>query len=448
MELIDKGLTPVNVQAGDEEGGTTTRMIFPGMIVNYNGIEVPVNFLKNNPSLPAEQNLLHSIEGLEYEMIQTISTLAADTIYRVAFIEGHGELDEIEVADITLDMARFFTIDRGAIGGTPGILDNYAAIIIARPTSQFSEADKFVIDQYIMRGGRVLWLTDEVYVDTDSLNFGETVAFYKPLGLGDMLFRYGARVNPVVIQDMECLRIPMKILGPNNQSQITPVPWPYYPLLVPSVKHPVTRNINRVKGEFVNSVDTVGLDQAIKKTILLTTSAFSRTVNPPVLISLSEASRLPAAAEYTRSNLPVAVLLEGTFTSVFRNRIIPGITDAAQVMEKSVPTRQIVVGDGDIIRNEVSVSGGRTVPLPLGQDRYTMQTFGNKDFIINSLNWLVDENGLMELRSRELQLRLLNKAFVRRNLTLLRIVNIVLPVLLLVIAGYILAIIRRKRLAV
>jgi len=447
MELINKGLTPVNVQAGDEEGGTTTRMIFPGMIVNYNGIEVPVNFLKNNPSLPAEQNLLHSMEGLEYEMIQTIATLAADTIYRVAFIEGHGEYSEIEVADITIDMARFFTVDRGVIGGRPGILDNFAAIIVAGPDRPFSEADKFVIDQYIMKGGRVLWLAEEVYVDSDSLAYGETVAFYNPLGLGDMLFRYGARINPAIVQDIECLRIPLKILGPNNQSQITPVPWPYYPLLVPSPGHPVTRNINRVKGEFVNSIDTVGLDTAVKKSIILTSSAYSRTINPPVLISLNETNSPPGVSEFTRKNIPVAVILEGTFTSVFRNRLIPGITDAVQVMETSVPTRQIVVADGNIIRNEVSVSGGSAVPLPLGQDRYTMQTFGNKDFIINSLNWLVDDNGLMELRSREMRLRLLDKAFVRKNLGVIRILNIIVPVLLLAVAGLLYSWLRKKRMA-
>jgi gliding-associated putative ABC transporter substrate-binding component GldG len=448
LELINKGLAPVNVQAGDDEGGRTTRMIFPGMIVNYNGIEVPVNFLKNNPALPAEQNLLNSVEGLEYEMIQNIATLTSDTIYRVAFIEGHGELDELEVADITLSLARFFTVDRGVIGGSPGILDNYAAIIIAKPTQPFSEADKFVIDQYIMKGGKVLWLTEEVYVDRDSLDYGETVAFYNPLGLGDQLFRYGARVNPVIIQDMECLRIPLKITSAGGQPQIIPVPWPYYPLLEPSGLHPVTRNLNRVKGEFVNSIDTVGLNPDISKNILLTTSAFARTVRPPVMIMLSEADRLPPVSAFGSSHIPVAVLLEGTFPSVFSNRIIPGITQGRKIIEESIPTRMIVVADGDIIRNDISFSGGEEVPLALGHDRYTMQTFGNKDFIINCMNWLVDDHGLIELRSRELKLRLLNKELVKQNITLIRIVNIVAPLLLLVLAGWLYHFLRKRRFSV
>jgi gliding-associated putative ABC transporter substrate-binding component GldG len=444
-ELIDRGLAPVNVQAGDQEGGTTTRMIFPGMIVNYSGAGVPVNFLKNNPSLPAEQNLLNSIEGLEYEMIQTISTLTADTVYRVAFIEGHGELDEVEVADLTLSMARFCTIDRGVIGGQWGILDGYAAIIIAKPEIPFSEADKFVIDQYIMRGGKVLWLIEEVFVDTDSLDFGETVAMYRPLGLGDQLFRYGARVNPVIIQDMECVRIPMKIVGPDEQSQVLPVLWPYYPLLVPSATHSVTRNLNRVKGQFVNSVDTVGLNPGIRKKILLTTSAYARTVTPPVLIALSESERPPAASEFNRSNVPVAVLLEGVFPSVFRNRMIPGITAGGTTLNESMPTRMIVIADGDIARNDVILSGNDRVPLSLGHDRYTMQTFGNRDFLINCLNWLIDDNNLMELRSRELKLRLLDKNLVRQHLRLIRLINILLPLVILALTGQLFSVLRKRR---
>jgi ABC-2 type transport system permease protein len=445
LELINKGLTPVNVQAGDDEGGTTTRMIFPGMIVNYNGVEVPVNFLKNNPALSGEQNILNSIESLEYEMIQTIATLTSDTIYKVAFIEGHGELDEYEVADITLSLAKYFTVDRGAINGRPGVLDGYSAVIIAKPTESFSESDKFVIDQYIMNGGRVLWLVEKVYINSDSLGTGETMAMYKPLGLGDQLFRYGARVNPVTLQDMENMVIPLKILGPNGQSQIVPAPWPYYPLLVPATDHPVTRSLNRVKGEFVNSIDTVGLDPDIRKKVLLTTTPYSRVLTPPFLISLSEAGLRVPENEFGRGRIPVAVLLEGVFQSVFRNRSIPGVTDGATIVPQSKPTKMIVIADGDLIRNDVSVSAGRPVPLTLGQDRYTQQTFGNKDFLINCLNYMVDDNGLMELRSRELKLSLIDKPLVKRNLLLIRLINIVLPVLIVAMAGVIFAILRKRR---
>lgn len=444
IELSNKGLAAINVQAGDDEGGTTMKVIFPGMIVNYNGIEVPVNFLKNNRALSGEQNISNSIEGLEYEIIQTIATLAADTIYKIAFTEGHGEYDEYQVADITIALARFFTVDRGRIGGREGILDGYSAIIVAGPSETFDEKDKFVIDQYIMNGGKVLWLADLVYVNTDSLTMGETMSMYRPIGLGDQLFRYGARINPVLVQDFESMVIPMKVLGPTGESQMISVKWPYYPLLVPSLNHPITRNINRVKGEFVNSIDTVGLDPSIRKTILLTTSPATRISTPPFIISLSEAGLPLQRTDYTRGAVPVAVLLEGPFQSVFRGRIIPGVTEGRSIREQGEPTRMIVVADGDIIRNEVSYNSGSPVPQMLGMDRYTDQVFGNKDFIINCLNYLVDDNGLMELRSRELKLRLIDQPMVRKNLMLIRVINILLPVLLVAIAGIIYGVLRKR----
>ncbi|MGC1392220.1 MAG: Gldg family protein, partial [Bacteroidales bacterium] len=192
--LVKKGLNPIDLHASDAEGGATQKIIFPGMIVNYNGIEVPVNFL-NNSTGSYEQNILRSVEGLEYEMIQTITTLTSDTINKIAFIEGQGEIPEIETADITMNLARFFTIDRGIIGGKPGVLDKYAAIIIAGPEKVFNESDKLVLDQYIMNGGKVLWLIDEVAVNSDSLMFGQTAGLFRPLNIEDQLFRYGVRIN-------------------------------------------------------------------------------------------------------------------------------------------------------------------------------------------------------------------------------------------------------------
>ncbi|MGD0342568.1 MAG: Gldg family protein, partial [Bacteroidales bacterium] len=231
--LKNKGLF-VRLQTSDAEGGSSQKLIFPGMIVNYNGAEVPLNFLENDQSASYEQNILHSTEGLEYEMIQTISTITSDTIYKVAFLEGQGELREIEVADITMDLSKYFTVDRGSIGGKPGILDNYSAVIVAGPVKEFSEGDKLIIDQYIMNGGKVLWLYDEVYVNADSLINGETVGLYHPLNIEDQLFRYGARVNPVIVQDVDCMKQLFSVTTGAGQKQIVPAPWPYYPLLAPN----------------------------------------------------------------------------------------------------------------------------------------------------------------------------------------------------------------------
>lgn len=435
--LVKKGLIPIRLEAGDAEGGSTQKIIFPGMIVNYNGVEVPVNFLENNQSIPYEQNILHSIEGLEYEMVQTIATVSSDTINKIAFIEGQGEIPEIETADITMNLAKFFTIDRGTIGGKPGILDKYSAVIIAGPEKVFSESDKLVLDQYIMNGGKVLWLIDEVAVNSDSLVYGETVGLYRPLNIEDQLFRYGARINPMIVQDIECVPIRLMVMSGGTRQQVVPAPWVYYPLLRPSANHPITRNLNRVEGEFVNYIDTVGLDPAIKKEILLSTSRFSRTISPPVIIRLKEAELPLVEKEFNKQNLSVAVLLEGIFPSAFKNRIISNITNDKnlRIKTESNRTRMIVIADADIIRNDVKRTGLEETPLPLGKDKYTQQEYGNKDFLINCLNWLVDKNGIMDLRSRELKLRLLNSHEIKTQRLKWQIINIAGPLLVVILAG-------------
>jgi len=444
--LADKGLSPIRLQAADAEGGSTNKIIFPGMIVNYNGVEVPVNFL-NNSTLSYEQNILRSVEGLEYEMIQTIATLTSDSVNRVAFIEGHNEIPEVETADITMNLARFFTIDRGTISGKPGILDKYSAIIIAGPESAFPEADKLVLDQYIMQGGRVLWLIDEVKVSADSLAFGETVAIYRPLNIEDQLFRYGVRINPSIVQDLECATIRLMLMSGGTRKEVVPAPWVYYPLLRPSLLHPVTRNLNRVEGQFVNYIDTVGLDPAVRKKILLSSSSFSRTVSPPLLITLKEAELKHSESDFNKPYLPVAVLLEGKFTSAFKNRVVSSLTEEKnlKIKTESSETRMIVIADADIIRNEVERSGLNESPLPLGRDKYTGQLFGNSDFLINCMNWLVDRNGLMELRSRELKLRLLNKQMIKTDKLKWQIINIFGPLAVVVLAAFLFSYLRRKK---
>ncbi len=443
--LENKGLIPIDVKANDAEGGSSVKRIFPGMIFNYNGTEVPVNFL-NNSTPSYEQNILRSVEGLEYEIIQTISTLSSDTIYKVAFIEGHGELPEIETADITMNLAHFFTVDRGTINGKPGILDHYAAVVIAGPEKEFNESDKLVIDQYIMKGGKVMWLFDEVAVNSDSLVFGSTVGLYRPLNIEDQLFRYGARVNPEIVQDIESMILRMKVGKNNTNQQLVAVPWLYYPLLTPASNNSITRNLNRVKGEFTNYIDTVGLDPAVKKKVLLSTSKFSRLLSPPLIISLKEAELTPNEKDFNKSNLPVAVLLEGKFTSVFQNRMIGNLTEdkTYKIKTESIKTKLIVIADADIIRNDVRRVGLKETPYPLGQDKYTGQIFGNKDFLINCLNYLVDDNGIMELRSRELKLRLLNTSLIKQGKLKWQLLNIAGPVLIVILAGLLYNFYRRR----
>jgi ABC-2 type transport system permease protein len=448
MALIDKGLNPFKIIDSDEEGGSSQKIIIPGMIVNYNGVEIPLDFLKKNETASSEQNILHSVEGLEYEMIQTIATITSDTIYKVAFLEGQGELQEIEVADITKSLAKYFTIDRGSINSRQGVLDHYAAIIVAGPTAGFSEPDKLVIDQYIMNGGKVLWIFEEVAVNSDSLaKNGETVGLYYPLNIEDQLFRYGARINPELVQDMDCMVIPLTVMtGPENK-QIVPAPWLYYPRLYPKNDHPITRNLNKVKGMFVNTIDTVGLDPAIKKTVLLSTSEFSRTISPPMRISLREAELTLSEKDFGKSHIPVAVLLEGVFPSAFKNRMTGNLVSGQglTLKSKSTGTKMIVVADGDIIRNDIQRSGTSQGFFPLNRDRYTGELLGNRDFLVNCMNYLVDDNGLMDLRSREVKLRLLDKPRVKAGKTMWQIINVTGPVLIVILVGVLYSFLRKRK---
>jgi gliding-associated putative ABC transporter substrate-binding component GldG len=257
-DLYSKGLRPTNLMMRDEEGGNSEKLIFPSALVSYGGIELPVNFLKNNVGLTAEENLNNSMQTIEYELIKPINNLTSKKIDKVAFIEGHGELDEFEVEDIYKEIANSFDIFRGTISGKPGILDDYKTIVIARPQREFNEADKFVLDQYIMKGGRVLWIVDGVNVSADSLANGATFAMINDIKLDDMLFTYGARINPTLVQDIQCNVIPINTAVRGAQPKWSPLPWLYYPLISPLVDHPVSRNLNMVLARFPTSIDTVG----------------------------------------------------------------------------------------------------------------------------------------------------------------------------------------------
>ncbi len=449
QELYKKGLRPTDVQQRDKEGGISSKIIFPGAVINYNGQEMAVNFLNNNPSLPAAVNLNHSIEGIEYKLILGINTLSADTVYRIAFLEGHGELPEIEVEDAEKELSRYFNIDRGVIGGKPGILDQYAAVVIAKPYKPFSEADKFVLDQYVMHGGKILWLLDKVMIDADSLIYASsTVGYPLDLRLNDMLFKYGVRLEGSLIQDLRCGMIPVNTAIVGNAPHYVPAPWLYYPLMSPQ-KHPVSRNLNLVIGKFVNPLDTVRGNGTITKHILLRTSRYTRTRGAPLMVTLEEIRKPPPEKDFNRPGLITGVLLEGRFESVFRNRMINAVIPGgyAGFREESVPTRMIVFSDGDIIRNGVRRAGNKWVSLPLGQDRLTQQTYGNKDLIVNAVNYLVDENNLMELRSREFKLRLLDREKVNDQRIYWELFNTLLPLLLIVIAGIVVVLVRKHKFA-
>ncbi len=445
-QLYKSGLQPTNIQVKQKDGSTMQKIIFPGAIISYAGVDVAVNLLKNNPGVNAEVNLNNSIQSLEYEFISMIRNLNSNKIEKVAFIEGHGELDELQTGDITKSLANFYQVDRGTIGGKYGCLDNYEAVIIAKPMQRFSESDKFVIDQYIMKGGRVLWLLDVARVSLDSLLDGSTFAFYSPLNLDDQLFRYGIRINPDLVKDIQCHVIPVNkgLVGGTPQWSLSP--WYYFPVISPANNHPITKSLNMIKLEFASSIDTVGEPGYIKKDILLATSPYAKRVQLPEMVSLRESDITPDESEYNMPNVPVGVLLEGSFESVFKNRAVPaGVSGSpAGIRTSGAGTSMIVVSDGDIIRNEVMSTPDGPVIEHLGYDRYTSQVFGNADFILNAVNYMTDETGLITLRGREFKLRLLDRQKVRDEKLKWELINLALPMILIILIGVAMHIYRKK----
>jgi len=459
-QLAQSGLNGTDLQVKDETG-TTRKLIFPGAVVSYKGKEMPLDLLLTQVGKPPSEVLNNSVQALEFGLINVIRKLSVTQKQKIAFIEGHGELAPVYTASIEAALSEYYDIDHVRIDGQPSALatkaqngtgsatsfvNKYKAIIIARPDSAFprNELDKFMIDQFIMRGGKALWLVDPVYAEMDSLRTKDmTLALAQDLNLDDMFFNYGVRLNPNLVVDMNSLPIPVVIDQKGNQKLI---PWLFFPLLVPTSSHPVVRNLSAIKTEFVSSVDTVEVP-GITKTILLSTSRYSRVLNAPVTLSLSYLSQEPDATQFNQPYQPVAVLLEGEFTSLFLNRIPPAIANSPEIffIGKSSKTSMIVVSDGDVIKNQLQPGEVRPTPLPLGYDRYTGQQFGNKDFILNAMNYLCDDSGLLSVRSREVKLRSLDASLVEAERLKWQLVNTIVPILLVLGFAFVQGYWRRKR---
>ena len=444
-ELQSRGLLPTAVYELDKEGKSIQKVIFPWIEMSYKGKKVQVCLLKNILGNTGEENLNISVENLEFEITDGIRRLVNRDISKLAFIEGHGELTEPETYDISKSLSKYFQIDRGVIASNATILDNYKVIIIAKPTKPFPESDKFIIDQYIMHGGRVLWLLDGVRVSKDNLStIGISPALELDLNLNDQLFRYGIRINPVLLQDVQCVSVPVDIAPPGATPQFEPTPWYFAPLLLASPDHPITRNITEVRSEFCSAIDIVGDNKLVKAQLLLATSDNTHIVGTPTTIDLSQKIKPNDKTYFNLGYLPVAVAMEGNFESDFVNRMIPkGLTNTSPVIKQSLKTRQIFIADGELIRNETTTKDSTTIPL--GYDRYMNQQFGNKDFIQNAVLYLADNEGWMQLRSRTLKLRLLNKRITNEDRISWQLINVLIPVGLLLIFGIGYQVIRKKK---
>ncbi|NQX97698.1 MAG: gliding motility-associated ABC transporter substrate-binding protein GldG, partial [Flavobacteriales bacterium] len=448
-QLYKQGLRPTDLSEKSNDG-YSNKIIWPGAIFMYKGKELPVQLLKSQIGARPEAMLNGSIESLEYEIANAINNLTTTDIPKVAFIDGHGELTKLETASLAESLAEFYAVDRIELNGNLSSLTErvmsdstkaftvkikYKAIIIAKPNNRFSEKDKFIIDQYIMYGGRVVWLIDPVFASMDSLQSANiTMAIPLELNLDDQLFTYGVRINTNIVQDIQSAPIPIVTGVVGNQPKTEMFPWFFFPLLTPANNHPIVNNLNALKGEFVSTIDTIA-KKGIRKTGLLKTSQYSKVSSAPTRIGLDMVRFEPDQTQFNAGHQIVAVLLEGKFESVFKNRITPQLKDANEInfKEQSIENKMIVIADGDIAKNHVNKRTGEY--LALGFDRFTRQEFGNKDFMLNVLGYLCDDSGLMSVRSKKLKIRLLDKTILKNDKFDWQLINTILPIGLILLFG-------------
>ena len=443
-QLAGKGLIPTNLEQKDQ-AGQSQKIIFPGAIVTYRSKEYPLQILKSKMGSSPEQMLNNSIENLEYEISSMLRRITVERGLSVGFLQGQKELPTIRISDASNALSDFYKVDSVNINGSLTALKDFSALIIAGPDTAFAEKDKFIIDQYIMHGGKVLWLIDRMQINMDSLTASSSnVALPIELNIDDMLFKYGVRINTDLLLDLQAAPIPIVTGYVGNQPKQKLFPWYYFPLLQTEGIHPIIHNLNAIKTEFVSSIDTIESEN-VNKTVLLTTSKFSRLQMAPARVSLNMLREEPDPKMFNKQNIPVAVLLEGNFTSNYVNRIPEQIASSSEIDFKktSVLTSMIVVSDGDVIANYVSKKGNI---YPLGYDRFTGQNYGNKNFILNCIDYLCGNKAILGLRGKEFKLRLLDAAKTE-NRAAIQWVNLLIPALIVLIFGFIFNFLRKKKFA-
>ena len=429
-ELQSRGLTPANVSV--EDGGKTTQeLVFPWAMANYKNQTVRIPLLINKLGSTSEDRINASVQELEYAFADALTKLTVEEKKRIAILKGNGQLDDIYIADLLGELRNYYnlgvvTLDSVATNakGTLESLINFDMAILAKPSIAFTEEEKYVLDQFIMQGGRSVWLMDGARIELDSLlnESGSAIAIPNELNINDLLFRYGVRLNPNLVNDMYCTQIVLAS-GEGSGSQYNPLPWVYHPMVFPGNDHPITENIEALRFLFSSSLDTV--ESSMRKTVLLKSSPLSRSEGIPKLISLELLNSPPDPKSYSGGGLPLAVLLEGPVRSAYTNRIAP--VDLNGARDTGPENAILVVADGDVIKNQLNE--GR--PLELGYDKWTNNFYGNKTFLLNAINYMLDEKGLLALRSRAVNISTLDIQKVADTRSTWQLINIGLPLLVL-----------------
>ena len=460
--LYRQGLNPTELTDQRSDGSVSQMVIWPGALVSYrNNTEIAIDLLESQrPGQSPEETLNASMQNLEFKLLDAVIKVTRSQQPSIGFLEGHGELGESETYDIVETLKKDYHVTRGTLDNKVDALIEryedvngevhanikYDALVIAKPTQPFDEKEKFLIDQYIMHGGKVLWLVEPVFATMDSLTSQEsTVGVDQDLNLEDMLFKYGVRLNHNLLLDMNCAALPIRTGQVAGQAQLEFYRWFYFPLVQAASTHPMVRHLNAIKMDFVSSLDATTSEGNIVKTPLLKTSDYTKISGTPVFITLAMLRQNPDKRLFPSGSQTVAYLLKGTFPSLYANRINPEIAESKEMdfMAESVSTAMIVVADGDIIRNQIDVISKK--PLPLGYDQYTQNTYGNKDFIQNAISYLVDGENLLAIRSREFKIRLLDPDKKANQRLRWQMVNILIPIGMVILFGLVVALVRKKK---
>jgi gliding-associated putative ABC transporter substrate-binding component GldG len=446
-ELYRKGLTPINITV-DDKGKQSQEMVFPWAIAVYNNKEVNIPLLKNIMGASTTEKVVGSVQHLEYSIAEGLNKITKAKQKKIAIIKGNGELQDILMAKFLLQVRESyfigpFTLDSVAKNpaGTLQALEKYDLAVIAKPTENFSDSEKQVLDQFIIKGGKTLWLIDQVSAEMDSLynSSGSTLAYPRDLNLNDMFFKYGIRINPDIIKDEQGSPIKLATGEQGSATQYQQFNWKFAPQVYPSSAHPIVKNLGGIKFDFANPIDT--LKNGIQKTILLQSSPYSKKIGTPAEINLNSVSEETAATDYLKNgNFPMAVLLEGSFRSMFENRVLP--FDQQAFKASGINNKMIVIADGDLIKNQLDKN---MQPVELGYDQRSGNLYDNKDFLMNCVNYLLDDTGLINIRGKDLDLPLLDKEKVYQNYTRTQMITIGLPILILLLFGAMFTFIRKRK---
>ena len=446
-ELYREGLTPINISV-DDKGKQSQAMVFPWAIAIYDNKEVNIPLLKNIMGASTTDKVIGSVQHLEYSIADALNKITQAKQKKIAIIKGNGELHEAYIAKFLLQTKESyhigpFTLDSVAKQpiNTLAALKKYDLAIIAKPTEAFSESEKQVLDQYIVSGGKTIWLIDQVVAEMDSLYSptGSALAFPRDLNLNDFFFKYGVRIYPDLVKDEQGSPIKLATGEQGSATQFQEFNWKFAPQVYPQSKHPIVKNLGGIKFDFANAIDT--LKNGIKKTVLLQSSQYSKRIGTPTEINLNSVNEETTPADYlNKGNIPLAILLEGNFHSMFENRVLA--FDQNNFQAEGKPGKMIVISDGDVIKNQLDKN---LLPVELGYDQRSGNLYDNKDFLMNCVNYVLDDTGLINIRSKDLDLPLLDKEKVYENYTYIQFLTIGLPIVILTVFGFLFAFLRKRK---